>query len=339
MSDRDARLQRLRARAAASTDPDERADFAAAIDALEAKQRPAQSIDDSQVGAVIAGDNSGTVVAPLFPPGASGNTVAHTINIIAAGAQASPADYDAALRRYLVYLHAQHALIDLRGVGDTPITTPLADLFVSLTLHEPADEQLHRPGGLRGAMDDADGKGGARRISWAEALGSHSHLVAVGRPGSGKTTLLHYTALRLAEVYGRDDPAALAALGLPRPLVPLLLPLRELRIVPRDQRANDDASAGPRQLLACLTRYYTNLLDEPFPADFFSRLCESGEAILLLDGLDEVASTEEREVVSRVVGETLKRYRSTRIIVTSRVAAYTNRADLDPLVTLRPGSS
>lgn len=100
--------------------------------------------------------------------------------------------------------------------------------------------------------------------------------------------MLHYTAVRLAEILARDENERLGNLGLDRPLVPILLPLREFGAYLRACGPRELSGNGPRLLLDGLASYYQGRsLD--LPDDFFRQLCTEGRAILLLDGLDEVS--------------------------------------------------
>src|SRR5690606_6610268 len=59
------------------------------------------------------------------------------------------------------------------------------------------------------------------------------------------------------------------------------------------------------------------------PADFFERLLDGGQGVLLLlDGLDEVADERERVLVSRAVEHLAFNDGVGRVIVTSRTRAY-----------------
>jgi len=340
MSDQLATLRALRA---ATTDPAQQAALDAAIAAMEraqASQQHAQSFSgDSQAGAAVAGNVAGSVVAPLFPPGASGNYVAGVLNVYQQAPVASAADYDAALRRYLDDLYARFSTLDLRGIDEQrPVEIQLTEIYISLTLREPAPADLRGWGALRRFMnqmiervrgddDRVDESTQQRTVAWNEILREHRRIAVVGKPGSGKTTLLHYTAVRLAEALARDDQARLAEFGFAQPLVPLFLPLRELGSYLRESRLRELSGNGPRLLLDCLANYAAGRnLD--LPANFFSRLCETGRAILLLDGLDEVSRTDEREIVSGIIREFARRYQACRYVVTARVAAYTGAAEI-----------
>ncbi|RRR73738.1 MAG: NACHT domain-containing protein [Candidatus Viridilinea halotolerans] len=251
------------------------------------------------------------------------------------------------LRRYLNLLYAIHATIDLRGIDDRPMDMPLNEIYVSLNLYEPQPDALVEHGGLRGFFEQARKRFTGKRdpvdqqdtwqsetVDWATAL-RHPRLVVLGVPGSGKTILLEYIAVRLAEVVLHENAALLTELGLAdeshdEPLVPLLLPLRELGGFVSEYECSEREAMGanPQLLLDCLAEYYRCFALE-LPADFFSRLVETGRALLLLDGLDEVVSREDREFVSAVVRSVATRYPHCRYVVTARVAAYQGDAQID----------
>ncbi|PDV99467.1 hypothetical protein CJ255_21490 [Candidatus Viridilinea mediisalina] len=324
---------------------------AAAVDALLGSAvaptpPPTQQVGGhATVGAAVAGDVRGDMT--LFTGEARGNYIAEVIHLYQQAPAAPQADYGAALRRYLKHLYATHASLDLRGIDDRPMDMPLSEIYVSLSLHEPPPDALMGRGGLRGffeqvrkrfvgprePVEDEAGAGRSEAVDWTTAL-RHARLAVVGAPGSGKTTLLHYTAVRLAEVLARDDAALLTALGLAdehhgAPPVPLLLPLRELGgfVSEHECSGREAMGANSQLLLDCLAAYYRRFALE-LPADFFSRLVETGRALLLLDGLDEVVSREDREFVSAVVRSVATRYPHCRYVVTARVAAYQGDAQI-----------
>jgi formylglycine-generating enzyme required for sulfatase activity len=364
MSDLDEQLARLRAQRDAATDSVIRDALNAAIAAFEASVREpaiehrngqgrhsdsaAQAYqatiqDQAQVGASVAGNVGDSVVAPLFPAGGSGNYIAGVINLYGQASPVIQSDYTAALQRYLEHLYACHSTIDLRGIDNRPMDVPLSELYISLNLHEPRPQDLRGADGLRqfvervgnraraGELAHSNQVSGhetfARRVSWMEAL-RHARVVIVGAPGSGKTTLLHYTALRLAEVLARDDDRKLLELGLVQtPPVPVLVPIRELGVWLQESGQRELSGANPRLLLDCIANYYGRF-ELDLPANFFSRLCESGRAILLLDGLDEVADAEDRIFVSSIVRTFVTRYPHCRYAITARLEGYQGDAQI-----------
>lgn len=96
-----------------------------------------------------------------------------------------------------------------------------------------------------------------------------------------------------------------------------------------------------RTLVTCISHY---LIEKQsgisLPADFFTRLLQTGHSvILLLDGLDEVATESERIVVRAAI-ENLVRGRSIQVIVTCRTSAYKGRtalsADFNRIIQVQP---
>ena len=361
MTDASSQLATLRALRDATTDPAQRAALDAAIVALE-RRPPLIAFPNAQTGDVAFGDvaghdqigqqiageaNVGAAVAgdvgrdlTLFTSEANGNYIAEVINLYQQAPAAPHADYGAALRRYLKQLYVTHSTLDLRGIDQRQMDMPLSEIYVSLTVREVAPAEGVMRGGLRSSMEKVrqlvgqeqlEPTGREQAVEWTSIL-RQPRLAVIGLPGSGKTTLLQYTAVRLCEVLARDDAARLSDLGLADdgaalPPVPLLLPLRELGAFLGESRVRELAGANPRLLLDCLANYY-NGFDLDLPADFFRRLCESGRAILLLDGLDEVPQTDDRMLVSAIVRSVVNRYPCCRYVLTSRPKAYEGDARL-----------
>ncbi len=180
------------------------------------------------------------------------------------------------------------AMIDLRGIGNACF----ADA-------EDAEQCLREHGREQEiSVPDA--------FHTTERIGRRG-IVILGDPGSGKTTHLK----RLLLWCLRDG---LDTLGLPKDLIPVFLPLRELK----------DINSG-------LDAFVQDLLNQPHlntPSGFGKKLLDRGNLLFLLDGLDEVAYPEERSQVSRWIENALQAHPSCRFVVTCRFAGYDEKTRL-----------
>ncbi|WP_406244033.1 NACHT domain-containing protein [Streptomyces anulatus] len=123
-----------------------------------------------------------------------------------------------------------------------------------------------------------------------------------GEAGAGKTTLLWWLA---SHASARTLVDALAPLN---GLIPFVVPLRTLR-------ARGGTFPGPAELSGA-----AGLVIDTAPEGWAGRVLESGRALLLVDGLDEVPS-EDREQAHTWLTQLLARYPDTRCVATVRPLA------------------
>lgn len=134
-------------------------------------------------------------------------------------------------------------------------------------------------------------------------------LAIIGAPGSGKTTLLQHIALAFAsnQQQGYQMP----------PSIPVLLFLRD-HIEPITQ-------PNPPSLGTLVQNYFANKDRYPDlnPRDgWFEQRLKQDNCIILLDGLDEVASLPQRQTVAKWVDQQVKNYRNCRFVLTARPQGY-----------------
>jgi hypothetical protein len=192
-----------------------------------------------------------------------------------------------------------------------------------LTVAGRDDDAVKKPAGERRSLGDflrsalADEPPGAGRT---EAGQSHApRLVILGDPGGGKTTLLRWLAtaclLRLA---GDPDLARLPDAGsLPEiKWLPILVRCREL-----DRTHLGNFNLGDLLRQAAARMELPGISSEALVALLRARL-ESGLAILLVDGLDEITDPGLRAAFCGCIESIASGVRQAPILATSRIVGY-----------------
>jgi hypothetical protein len=151
-------------------------------------------------------------------------------------------------------------------------------------------------------------------LELAACVQQHDRLVILGDPGSGKTTLLRYLALQHACALWNQQTEANPDLGHAR--FPLLV------------RIADYAEDGRWKQMPLSDFLTTSYMLHECPAqglaDLLRTEMEQGECLILLDGLDEIVSADERRGVVERIEDFVRRYgpRANRFVITSRIAGY-----------------
>ena len=155
------------------------------------------------------------------------------------------------------------------------------------------------------------------RKSIADALYQHDRraVVVLGDPGSGKTTLLYFLAL----VHAWGPAKASERLGIdPKEAdrLPIFVPLA----------AFDDmlGEVPGLTLLDFLPRFYDRRRSLPGLGPLFRQALETGQALILLDGLDEVLDTTTRRYVAQQASALIGEWgpHGVRFAITSRFVGY-----------------
>jgi formylglycine-generating enzyme required for sulfatase activity len=215
---------------------------------------------------------------------------------------------------------------DPRASTTTGLPMHLERVYIALNTTE-------RPPEARGMKSDFGEIARALELENSSALSAvadHSRLVLLGHPGSGKTTFADHLALCLAGE--RLEPGAGwfgclethdAAWEGPA-LLPIRLRLRDFAADVGCLPASSEEGGRAEHLLAYIekrlreARYGANLPDHALAC-----LLDRGDALLVLDGLDEVGGPSRREQVARAIVDLAQRRCSrAHLLVTCRVRQY-----------------
>ena len=178
-----------------------------------------------------------------------------------------------------------------------------------------------------------------RHLTPLELLDQHTHLVLLGDPGSGKSTFVNFLALCMAGELLNDEQFNLQLLTAPPPQEDgsdhemeqrwqhgALLPIR---VILRDFAVRGLPPVGEQGTAQHLWRFIVAELDKRLPefAEPLRQHLQQTGCLLLLDGLDEVPSANERRVqLKQVVEDFAATFPNCRILVTSRTYAYQQQA-------------
>jgi hypothetical protein len=207
-------------------------------------------------------------------------------------------------QRYREHLLADLRYVDLRGLAGRFFDPDLSDVYVDVALRQSDPDKA--PSSDLPQADSRDMPGIGERHKISDLLGRPQPrvLVIIGTPGSGKTTLLRYTACEMCRVRHASRQGR---------SIPILLYLRD-----HCTRIAEEPQVGIPVLVAENLELY-GLTDR---AEWLEKRLRSGDCVVMLDGLDEIAREEDRKAVAEWVRMQVIRYSGNDFVVTSRPLGY-----------------
>lgn len=227
----------------------------------------------------------------------------------------TPGDVDEVFKPYLQAALNEHRHLPTQGF-ETTLRVPieLERVYINMRAKIHAREfELNLDGKKR--MQEKMGLGNLPALDIKAAFETADRfktkdMVILGDPGSGKTTLLKYILVMLVKGEGREK------LGIIPDIIPFFAPLRELR---------DPEAEGFLDFIkkCCCLR------DHSVPDDYLKSVFAKGRGIMLLDGLDEVASEDKRIKTCKWIEKARKVLPYTRFVMTSRYGGYLGKSRLE----------
>ncbi len=235
--------------------------------------------------------------------------------------------------RYLRTLREETSHIDIRGfqvASGRAQRFPIDDLYIPLKTLLADESEKPRRG-------RKDGKGPQPHVEERSPIELHNalkhpKLVILGDPGAGKTTFLRRIAYGLCNSrLGLGATTTAGTLGLHEQAFPMLIRISDLvghiAVCWRKEQGAPHMENSPAWLahfMAATSAEGKTGLDR----QFFEETIANGRAVVLLDGLDETTTREQRENVADLVTSAAGHFENCRFVVTSRPQAFEGKAVL-----------
>ena len=243
-----------------------------------------------------------------------------------------PQDHTEALRIYCEMFVKSHRHLPMRGV-DVGASDPqqgqrqldLDRVYVALKTKTMRHEEEELQARRRRTREDEEAP---QPLSVLQVVSETMRCAVLGDPGSGKSSFVGFLGLCLA--LDHLEPEAgwrerLVDWSVKTSPVPILVVVRDFaRWIP-DASEQGDADALWQFLVS---RLKAQRLD--FAEKALEKALEDGDALVLIDGLDEIPTRAQRDFVRDAIAGFAKRYGNARMIATCRTLSY-DESDWDYL--------
>jgi hypothetical protein len=216
--------------------------------------------------------------------------------------------------KYLEYVINEFGSLSLEGLPVDQYASAsayrLEEVYVPLYL-EPSRHQFGLSPTTASSPSPTSRKRETTRLALAQILPDRGKIAILAVPGSGKSTLVRRLAVAFADPGRREQVSD----SLPdKPWLPLVL------------RGRDIQRVGVTSILDLLYDVARRAemdpqLHEPFRR-LLDRKLQTGNALLLIDGLDEIASEADRRLFAHQLRTFISMYPTTALVITSREAGF-----------------
>jgi formylglycine-generating enzyme required for sulfatase activity/ubiquinone/menaquinone biosynthesis C-methylase UbiE len=195
--------------------------------------------------------------------------------------------------KYCEWVKGETEYVDIRGIGqrhpEEAIVFPILELYTELFVQSGLSNLDLEKGRMRGNQ----------RVSLNEMVKATKLLLIMGDPGSGKTTFLKFFARKQVNEE--------------QMILPIFLRLADVFDYAKQIKINVNSDAIVSFFIYTCNKFGSNLSESAF-----DNKAKSGEWIWLLDSLDELSSSADREEIVKAVEEASKRWENCKFVMTSR---------------------
>ncbi len=226
-------------------------------------------------------------------------------------------------KKYFHFLKEKYSQMSFKGLSEGKlISFPLGKIYTKLAFDREIPPDTKKYLKKKEEMDKLEfireGKG-KEELLLSNVLDSQ-YAVITGDPGAGKSTLMKYIALAYVDKQVKER------IGSKGDLLPIIFPVAAYA-----EARKKNGSVG-----YSLTRFipeYFQGKNLPDLSPLFSKALKQGKALVLIDGLDEVADeTERKNMVDDIRSYIVDgKYAKNKFIITCRTASYTKSARFEPV--------